>query len=98
MKLKSLILSFALTLFAVSGVVGQDKYELAKVYSIQQHAKSGKVFVVKSKGAEEIEYEGSRADIPLLTQVEKMISDGWELFTITNEYGASHYHLRKKKN
>ncbi len=105
MKLKSLILSFALTLFAVSGLLAQDKYEYGTlVYQLPgSNLKNGLICISKPGS-----YEETKADVkegfhftnttPALASLDKLSNEGWEVYS-TGEMGNNFiFYLRKKKN
>lgn len=105
MKLKSLILSFALTLFAVGGLLAQDKYEyMSVIYSSQ-----GSEISVSINGTEftkeKVELpkpENTWANVnPLFLKVNELQAKGWEVVNISTFALGTVMHqayLRKKKN
>ncbi|HLP51201.1 MAG TPA: hypothetical protein VK154_09985 [Chitinophagales bacterium] len=104
MKLKSFILTIALSLFALSGLLAQDKYEYAIVYSAMGGgSKSGIIYVTKGKEYEEIPFKVDKGTatsnfLPLLDYVEKMENEGWQMYSTGNNGYIVIYYLRKKKN
>ena len=103
MKLKSVILSFALTLFAVSGLLAQDKYEFAvvkyvpnggnKTYEIWLSKVDG---LTKEKG--ELTEPWGHNFVPLTKYIGNQTNEGWEVHAVNQEVYVITYHLRKKKN
>jgi hypothetical protein len=98
MKLKSLLLTFALTLFAVSGLLAQDKYEYATV-AIRGY----NVAVIKATEVNTFPIpKGVDFDKEQIKKVEELNQEGWELFNTTTtavgSYVSYQFYLRKKKN
>jgi hypothetical protein len=90
MKLKSLILTFTLTLFAVSGLLAQDKYEFATVHNY------GDALIVftTSENQESTPTKGKEANKDILKKINELSEKGWEVYD--TDHGV--YYLRKKKN
>ena len=105
MKLKSLILSFALTLFAVSGLLAQDKYEYANI----TYYTGGNKLAVSLNGTafseEKVEITREENSIlnsnPLFKKVNEYQNKGWEVLYINTfsvgVYVAYYAILRKKQ-
>ncbi|HLP22273.1 MAG TPA: hypothetical protein VK174_18290 [Chitinophagales bacterium] len=99
MKLKSLILTIGLSLFALSGLLAQDKYEYASViYSIQEIT-----FLSADKIEPIIVNKGEKAIQVLYKKLEELSAQGWELISVTEVASANYvshtkYHLQKKKS
>lgn len=97
MKIKSLILTITLSLFALSGLLAQEKYEFAlvKIQGI-------KVIVVSSANDKAQTFEIGKEDfeVALVKKVETLNQQGWELFNTSFDSNQGHtvYYLRKKKN
>ncbi|HLP22272.1 MAG TPA: hypothetical protein VK174_18285 [Chitinophagales bacterium] len=96
MKINSLILTIGLSLFALSGLLAQDKYEYATV-----RVKGLKIGVATSANPTYQLFDIGKDDfdVALIKKVEEMSQQGWEIYNTTS-VGASEniYFLRKKKN
>lgn len=107
MKLKSFILTIGLSLFALSGLLAQDKYE----YATLKYEPVGRSYLIYHSDLNGMETEkgklaenDARFDLsPLMKHLDKFVNQGWEVFYVT-EYAPPPsgyfvtYHIRKKKN
>lgn len=100
MKTKHIILTTLLSLFVVSGIWAQEKYEYATLQSIDNLVlwKEGKV--------EKFEFKKDENFISgTMAKLNKLSLQGWEVYSVTEvllerKDGITliKYHLRKKKN
>ncbi|HLP51202.1 MAG TPA: hypothetical protein VK154_09990 [Chitinophagales bacterium] len=101
MKLKSLILTICLSLFALSGLLAQDKYEQYE-YAVVEYASVAKISVTTNSGVKETTYsKGQTAEVELVKKIEEMSKEGWEVYNVNHQgptISPSIYYLRKKKN
>ena len=107
MKLKSFILTITLSLFVLSGLLAQDKYE----YAIVKYEPAGKAYMIYHSDINGMKTENgklaqndSRFDLSgFIKYIDNLVNQGWGVFDL-NEYSTDHagifltYHLRKKKN
>ena len=90
MKLKSLILTIGLTLFAASGLLAQDKYEYATVYAFNLNSIR---FTIEGN-QETTSTTPKNCEMDILKKVNELSEKGWEVYNVNNGI----YYLRKKKN
>ena len=107
MKLKSFLLTSILSLFFVSGVLAQDKYEFAIVKYFP--VGNGKDYVIYFSDLKGVTIEEGKVDKnyafsdfqPLMKYVDNLTNLGWEVFSVTsdnfNNVPVILYHIRKRK-
>ena len=100
MKAKSIFITTLLSLFILSGVWAQEKYEYAIVCVKSQ---GFKIEVTTSAGVQTSDaIKGSEIQSELLKKVEEMNAEGWEIYNVGvsqfNIYQNHFFYLRKKKN
>lgn len=95
MKLKSLILTIGLSLFALSGLLAQEKYEYAMV-----KGNSAQITCVTGEKVDISPTNPKEYEIDLLKKINEWGDKGWEVYNTTQDPTGSGktYYLRKKKN
>lgn len=108
MKPKHIILTILLSLFVVSGLWAQEKYEYAIIYLEKGTFNSGAgltatrlcVFDDSNNTCDKIDKDNSEQK--LIQKVEEFNDRGWEVYqSNTSSIGLTYqftYYLRKKKN
>lgn len=98
MRLKSFILTIGLSLFALSGLLAQEKYEYGTLKNY-----SNFILLTTATGQESFKISPKENDSKFLEKLNELNEKGWEVYFVSPSIsaGASSietYYLRKKKN
>lgn len=94
------MLAGLLFFITTTGLLAQDKYAFATVFTINIGGKNDGIYIKYSDRKTEHKYiKWDRSglvqdDSPVLKQLQDMSNEGWEVITIEN----GQYHLKKKIN
>jgi cytochrome c556 len=95
MKAKSIFITILLSLFVMSGVRAQDKYEYATLIKY-----GGTIKFITAESEEVIQQNGKDAFTQVLKKANELSDKGWDVYNTTASEGNTTvtFYLRKKKN